>query len=78
MERIEAGPKGAVISFRDNSFADPEALVRFIRDQGPAAKVRPDMKVVLFDDWPRPEARLDGATRILRRLVRLADQAKAA
>jgi transcription-repair coupling factor (superfamily II helicase) len=78
VEKIEAGPKGAVISFRDNSFANPEALVRFIRDQGPAAKVRPDMKVVLFDDWPRPETRLDGAARILRRLVRLVDHDKAA
>jgi len=40
--------------------------------------VRPDMKVVLFDDWGRPEERLDGATKILRTLARIAEPAKAA
>jgi transcription-repair coupling factor (superfamily II helicase) len=78
IEKIEAGPKGAVVQFRDNVFANPEALVGFIRKQGPAAKVRPDMKVVFFDDWPRATARLHGAERILRSLVRLADKAQAA
>jgi hypothetical protein len=33
---------------------------------------------VFFDDWPRANARLEGAERILRSLVRLADKAQAA
>jgi transcription-repair coupling factor (superfamily II helicase) len=78
VEKIETGPKGAVVSFRDNSFANPDRLVAFIRDQGPAARVRPDMKVVFFDDWEEPEARLRGTAAILRRLVELAQPAKAA
>ena len=41
---------------------------------GQAARVRPDMKVVLFDDWDEPEQRLRGAAAILRRLVALADR----
>ncbi len=76
--KIEAGPKGAVVSFRDDSFADPAGLVAFIREQGSGARVRPDMKVVLFDDWETPEERLKGATAILRRLVKIATRAKAA
>jgi transcription-repair coupling factor (superfamily II helicase) len=72
VERIEAGPKGAVVAFRDNSFANPEALVGYIREQGSRAKVRPDMKVVLFEEWERPEDRLKGAATILRDLVALA------
>jgi transcription-repair coupling factor (superfamily II helicase) len=76
--KIEAGPKGAVLSFRDDTFANPEGLIAHIRDQGPAARVRPDMKVVFFDDWERPEQRLKGATAILRRLVAIAERAKAA
>ncbi len=76
VERIEAGPKGAVISFRDNSFANPERLVGFIREEG--ARVRPDQKVVFFDDWEEPERRLKGTAAILRNLVRLAAPAKAA
>ena len=78
VEKIETGPKGAVVSFRDNTFANPDRLVAFIRDQGPAARVRPDMKVVFFDDWEEPEQRLRGTAAILRSLVALAQPAKAA
>jgi transcription-repair coupling factor (superfamily II helicase) len=78
VERVETGPKGAVLALRDNTFANPEALLAYIRDQGPAARVRPDMKVVFFDDWEKPEQRLKGTTTILRSLVSLAEQAKAA
>ncbi len=76
--KIEAGPKGAVLSFRDDVFANPEGLLAFIAKQAPAARVRPDMKVVLFENWERPEQRLKGATAILRRLVAIAGRAKAA
>jgi len=78
VEKIDAGPKGAVLSFRDNTFANPDGLVGYIREQGKDARVRPDMKVVFFDDWERPENRLKGATQILRRLVAIAGRAKAA
>jgi len=76
--KIEAGPKGAVVSFRDDRFANPEGLVAYIREQGRNAKVRPDMKVVFFDDWETPQERLKAATQILRRLVAIAERAKAA
>ena len=72
VEKIETGPKGAVMSFRDNSFANPEGLIAFIGKQGAAARVRPDMKVVLFYDWEKPSQRLHGTTAILRNLVRIA------
>jgi transcription-repair coupling factor (superfamily II helicase) len=78
VERIEAGTKGVVITFRDNTFANPERLVGYIRKQGPSARVRPDMKVVFFDDWEEPEQRLRGTAKILRNLVELARPAKAA
>jgi transcription-repair coupling factor (superfamily II helicase) len=78
VERIEAGPKGAVVAFRDNTFANPDGLVALIREQGSEARVRPDMKVVFFDEWPTPQDRLKGATAILRQLVAIAGRAKAA
>ena len=78
VEKLDAGPKGAVITFRDNSFAQPEKLVFFIRQHGQAAKVRPDMKVVFLQDWETPEERLAGATEILRQLANLAEGRKAA
>jgi transcription-repair coupling factor (superfamily II helicase) len=78
VEKVDAGPKGAVITFRDNKFAQPDRLVYFIRQHGQAAKVRPDMKVVFFQDWETPEERLKGATEILRQLAQLAENKKAA
>jgi transcription-repair coupling factor (superfamily II helicase) len=40
--------------------------------------VRPDMKVVFFQDWETPEERLAGTTEILRQLAGLAENKKAA
>ena len=37
-EKVEAGPKGVIISFRDNSFADPQGLVRYVTEQGASAR----------------------------------------
>jgi transcription-repair coupling factor (superfamily II helicase) len=76
--KIEAGPKGAVVSFRDDRFANPEGLIAYIREQGRDARVRPDMKVVFFADWDEPEDRLKGSAQILRALVAIAERAKAA
>jgi transcription-repair coupling factor (superfamily II helicase) len=78
VEKVDAGPKGVVLTFRDNSFAQPDRLVTFIREQGPAARVRPDMKVVFFEDWANVDARVKGATDILRQLANLAETRKAA
>jgi transcription-repair coupling factor (superfamily II helicase) len=78
VERIEVGPKGAVLAFRDSIFANPEGLIAYIREQGVGARVRPDMKVVLFDEWETPVERLKGANALLRRLVAIAERAKAA
>jgi transcription-repair coupling factor (superfamily II helicase) len=78
VEKIDAGPKGAVLSFRDNAFANPDGLVAYIREQGRDARVRPDMKVVFFDDWVQPVQRLKGTALILKRLVAIAERAKAA
>ena len=78
VEKVDAGPKGAVISFRDNKFAQPDRLVFFIRQHGQAAKVRPDMKVVFLQTWKTPEERLMGTTEILRQLANLAENKKAA
>jgi transcription-repair coupling factor (superfamily II helicase) len=78
VEKVDAGPKGAVITFRENKFAQPDRLVYFIRQHGQAAKVRPDMKVVFLQVWKTPEERLMGTTEILRQLANLAESKKAA
>jgi transcription-repair coupling factor (superfamily II helicase) len=78
VERIEVGPKGAVLALRDNIFSNPEGLIAYIGKHPEGARVRPDMKVVFFDEWDTAEERLKGATGILRTLVGIAERAKAA
>jgi transcription-repair coupling factor (superfamily II helicase) len=78
VEKVEAGPKGVIIGFRDNSFANPQGLVRFVAEQGNDAKVRPDMRIVFIRDFEEPEARLEGTRIILRTLVGLAEKKQAA
>jgi transcription-repair coupling factor (superfamily II helicase) len=75
VERIEVGPKGAVLSFRDNIFSNPEGLIGFIAKHPEGARVRPDMKVVFFDEWDTAPERLKGAARILRTLAGIAEKA---
>ncbi|WP_245423994.1 transcription-repair coupling factor [Methylovirgula sp. 4M-Z18] len=78
VEKVEAGPKGVVIAFRDNSFANPQGLVRYVAQQGSLAKVRPDMSIFFMDDFATADARLAGVQVILRALVGLAEVKKAA
>ncbi|MFC3692954.1 transcription-repair coupling factor [Chenggangzhangella methanolivorans] len=74
VEKIDAGPKGVVLSFRENSFANPDGLVMHIaREEGPNAKVRPDMKVVFKREWASVNARLKGSAKLLRDLVKIAE-----
>jgi transcription-repair coupling factor (superfamily II helicase) len=76
VEKVEAGPKGVIVGFRDDSFANPAGLVRFVAEQGNDAKVRPDMRVVFMRDFETIEARLEGTRQILRTLVGLAEKEK--
>ncbi len=74
VEKVEAGPKGIIVGFRNNSFANPAGLVRYIAKQGFEAKVRPDMKIVFLGDFSHAKDRLDGARKILRDLVQIAEK----
>ena len=78
IEKVDAGPKGVIVSFRDNHFADPAGLVRYVAEQGTSAKVRPDMRVVFIRDFDTMKQRLAGTRRILRALVGIAEKSKAA
>ncbi len=70
---VDAGPKGAVIAFRGDVFANPPALVDWITGQGTLAKLRgTDMKLVIMRNWEKPEDRLKGTRRLMQTLVKLA------
>ncbi len=76
IEKLDAGPKGLVVQFREKTFSNPAALVRYIGEQGAAAKIRPDQSIVFMRDWPKPETRLNGAATIATQLARFAGDAE--
>ena len=69
--RMEAGPKGARINFKDDRFANPAGLVEFISRQGTKAKLRPDHTLVYLAQWNSPKSRIDGARNLARDLVKI-------
>ena len=78
IEQIDAGPKGAVIAFRNKNFANPEGLIAFIRDEGKRVKLQPDHRLIYYGNWQTPEERLAGARELLKRLVKIAEAVKRA
>ena len=72
VEKVDAGPKGVIVAFRDNSFANPAGLVKYVAQQGSEAKVRPDMKIVFIRDFETVDERLEGTRVIMRALVGIA------
>ena len=71
--KVEAGPRGIIVSFRDNAFANPAGLVRYVQDKGTTAKVRPDMRVVFQGDFEDTAVRLTQTRRLLGDLVAIAE-----
>ncbi|MEM1378272.1 MAG: transcription-repair coupling factor, partial [Pseudomonadota bacterium] len=74
VEKLDAGPKGAVVVFRDQNFPNPAGLVSFIGEQGNLAKIRPDQSIVFMRDWGTAEKRLTGAAVLMTKLSKLVDQ----
>jgi len=77
IEKLDAGPKGAVIQFRNKEFADPAGLIGYIGEQGSLAKIRPDQSILFTRDWPTPAKRLTGSAVLATKLAKLADAANA-
>ncbi len=72
VEKVDAGPKGVVVQFRNKEFPNPAALVGYIGKQGSMAKIRPDHSLFLNRDLPTPEKRLAGAAMVMTQLAELA------
>ena len=72
VEKLDAGPKGVVINFRNKTFANPAGLVKFIGDQGSLARIRPDQSIVFMRNWPNADKRLAGSAVVMTQLAKLA------
>jgi transcription-repair coupling factor (superfamily II helicase) len=75
VEKVDAGPKGAVVALRNSEFPNPGGLVDFISKQAGTVKLRPDQKIVFIRTWDTPSARVKGLQTMLTEMARLAKAA---
>jgi len=78
LAQVDAGPKGAVISFRKNQFANPEGLVLFMQNSRGGIRMQPDHKLVFKAQWPQAADRLRGVRALVRQLADIAGAARKA
>ena len=70
--QVDAGTKGASISFRKGKFANPDGLVRFIAVSKGAIKVGTDMKLVYRGEWEDASVRMRSVRILVQELAKLA------
>ena len=76
--KIDAGPKGAVVTFRNDQFANPAGLIDFLTRHPKTAKLRPDHRMVYQRDWQTTDERMAGVINLTRTLSGIARVASAA
>jgi transcription-repair coupling factor (superfamily II helicase) len=73
IEKIDAGDKGAVFTFRNNNFAKPDALINMVSRNLHHYKIRPDQKLAFINQqWNNIEARLSGTFEAAKMIAGLA------
>lgn len=71
IERVDVGPKGAVISFRGNIFANPEALLKHIDKNPRTLKARADQKLVYTHEWKAGDLKIATLKKLVSEIAEL-------
>lgn len=72
IEKMDAGPKGVAVFFRNLQFANPEKLIAYVTEHQTQIKIRPDQSLVFRVAADTDDARLQAARRVARQLAELA------
>ncbi|MFZ1477990.1 MAG: TRCF domain-containing protein, partial [Sphingorhabdus sp.] len=75
VSKIEAGPRGALVSFHQDSPPNVPGLLAYVEKIGATAKLRPDSKLVITRNWPDPASKLNGCLQLSKGLAALARKA---
>ena len=70
--KVEAGPKGVLLAFHDNRFAQPERLIGFIAEHAKTMRVRSDHRLVVSGETKGPADRLKRVRGLVQELAQLA------
>lgn len=75
IEKLDAGPKGLLITFRNNQFKEPEKLIHYLQKpevyKASAVKIRPDHKLFFGREFGNSAQRRNGVRQIVKDLVNL-------
>jgi transcription-repair coupling factor (superfamily II helicase) len=69
--KIDLGPRGALVSFWNDTFPNVDGLLAYVAKLDGIAKLRPDMRLSIARAWADPKARLNGALQLSRGLAKL-------
>ena len=72
VQKMDIGPKGALVTFFDNTPPNIEGLLAWVTKLDGVARLRPDSKLVVNRVWGDPKARLHGALQLSRGLAKAA------
>ncbi len=75
LSRIETGPRGVIISFRNDRFDNVPGLLEYIAKLNGLAKLRPDQKFIITKIWRTDAERLNGILSIAKSMATIARQA---
>lgn len=78
IEKLDAGPKGLIVTFRANRPPNPMGVIDWVRSNMTVAKLRADQKLVLFESDDDPAKRVKIARNLLTNLVAIANKKAAA
>ena len=71
ISNVEAGPKGVLVAYYNNTPHNPAALMQFIQAKAGTVRLRPDQKLFFPRGWTSTAQRLMGAKMIVRELAAL-------
>ncbi|MCB9988813.1 MAG: transcription-repair coupling factor [Rhodospirillales bacterium] len=69
VDRVEAGPKGAVIGFYKDSPPNIPGLMGWMQEKGGALKLRPDQKLVAIRQWDTAAHRVKGVRSLMKEMA---------
>ena len=72
VSKIDIGPKGALVTFQDDTPPNIPALLAWVDKLNGVARLRPDSKLVVTRTWGDPKSRLHGALQLSKGLAKAA------
>ena len=69
--KLDVGPKGALVTFFEDSFPDLPGLLAYVQRLKGVARLRPDNKLVIARNWGDAPARLHGALQLSKGLAKI-------